>query len=127
MRVDDVRLARAVVLLITAIHFHGSFRSIKRASIDFDPSWGFVFALALLLHYHHETTHSAMTVRVPSLQEPLEEFAERVGRVPTQQLKKALVSVYQVRARSPNLSISHLKAWNLSRRRVAPGSDLNPR
>eukprot|EP00903_Cladosiphon_okamuranus_P015360 g14186.t1 len=38
----------------------------------------------------------AMTARrKPSIDEPLEEFVEAVGRVPTQQLKKALVAVYQ--------------------------------
>ena len=33
--------------------------------------------------------------RRPSTDEPLEDFIEAVGRVPTQQLKKALVAVYQ--------------------------------
>lgn len=33
--------------------------------------------------------------RRPSSDEPLEDFVEAVGRVPTQQLKKALVAVYQ--------------------------------
>lgn len=33
--------------------------------------------------------------RRPSGEEPLEDFVEAVGRVPTQQLKKALVAVYQ--------------------------------
>lgn len=33
--------------------------------------------------------------RRPSREEPLEDFVEAVGRVPTQQLKKALVAVYQ--------------------------------
>ncbi|CAN0181374.1 unnamed protein product, partial [Hapterophycus canaliculatus] len=33
--------------------------------------------------------------RRPRLEEPLEDFVEAVGRVPTQQLKKALVAVYQ--------------------------------
>lgn len=33
--------------------------------------------------------------RRPSKEEPLEDFVEAVGRVPTQQLKKALVAVYQ--------------------------------
>lgn len=33
--------------------------------------------------------------RRPRLGEPLEDFVEAVGRVPTQQLKKALVAVYQ--------------------------------
>lgn len=37
-----------------------------------------------------------MTGRRPSLEESLEDFIEGVGRVPTQQLKKALVAVYQV-------------------------------
>lgn len=39
---------------------------------------------------------AAMAARRPTLEESFEDFVEGVGRVPTQALKKALVSVYQV-------------------------------
>lgn len=39
---------------------------------------------------------AVLVARRPTLEESLEDFTEGVGRVPTVQLKKALVGVYQV-------------------------------
>lgn len=50
------------------------------------------------LHAVPCVSSAAVTARRPTVDEPLEDFTEGLARVPTVQLKKALVGVYQVRA-----------------------------